>query len=198
VVPVIGPFLLRFLRGGDEVTGATLTRFYGIHIAILPGLITLFLGIHLYLVQFHGMSVPPSVTAKKQSIRQMKFVPNFLLRDLLGWLLALGVLAALAALFPWELGEKADPFVPAPAGIRPEWYFAFMFQTLKYIPAKVLLFDGEVLGILAFGLGFLLWLLVPFFDKETAGRGRGRLFEIIGLVVIVYILILTALAYTSK
>jgi cytochrome b6 len=198
VVPVIGPFLLRFLRGGDEVTGATLTRFYGIHIAILPGLITLFLGIHLYLVQFHGMSVPPSVTAKKRSIRQMKFVPNFLLRDLLGWLLALGALAALAALFPWELGEKADPFAPAPAGIRPEWYFAFMFQTLKYIPAKVLLFDGEVLGILAFGLGFLFWLLVPFFDKETAGRGRGKLFEIIGLVVIVYILILTALAYTSK
>lgn len=198
VVPGIGPFLLRFLRGGDEVTGATLTRFYGIHIAILPGLITLFMGIHLYLVQLHGMSVPPSIAASKKPVRQMKFIPNFLLRDLLGWLLALGVLAALAAIFPWELGEKADPFAPAPAGIRPEWYFAFMFQTLKYIPAQVLLLDGEVLGILAFGVGFLLWFLVPFFDKETAGPGRSRLFQAIGLMVIMYILVLTVLAYTGK
>ena len=46
--------------------------------------------------------------------------------------------------------------------------------------------------------GFLLWLLVPFFDKETDGPGRGRLFQVIGILVIVYILILTALAYTSK
>jgi cytochrome b6 len=198
VVPGIGPFLLRFLRGGDEVTGATLTRFYGIHIAILPGLITLFLGVHLYLVQLHGMSVPPSITAAGKPIRQMKFIPNFLLRDLLGWMLALGALAALAALFPWELGEKADPFAPAPAGIRPEWYFAFMFQTLKYIPAKVLVFDGEILGIMAFGLGFLLWLLVPFFEKDTASQGRSKLFQVIGIVVIIYILVLTALAYTSK
>ncbi len=43
----------------------------------------------------------------------------------MAWYMALGVLAALAALFPWELGIKADPFGPAPAGIKPEWYFMF-------------------------------------------------------------------------
>ncbi|MBI2494690.1 MAG: cytochrome b N-terminal domain-containing protein, partial [Candidatus Rokubacteria bacterium] len=61
VVPVVGPFLGRVLRGGDEVTGATLTRFYGIHVAVLPAITTLLLGLHLFLVQRHGMSVPPSV-----------------------------------------------------------------------------------------------------------------------------------------
>ena len=45
----------------------------------------------------------------------MKFIPNFFLRDLIGWVLAIGVLAALAAIFPWELGEKADAFASGPS-----------------------------------------------------------------------------------
>src|SRR3989441_11877518 len=57
-VPVIGSFMLRFLRGGENVTGATLTRFYGFHVAVLPALTTAVLGIHLLLVQLHGMSKP--------------------------------------------------------------------------------------------------------------------------------------------
>src|SRR5512136_2306177 len=160
VVPLIGPFLLRFLRGGEEVTGATLTRFFGFHVAILPMTATVLLSVHLYLVQKHGMSTPPSV--EPDSTPKMKFIPHFLLRDLVGWLAAVTVLAALAAIFPWELGEKADPFAPAPAGIKPEWYFVFMFQTLKYIPSRILGIDGEILGILFFGvLGFLL-VITPF------------------------------------
>ena len=130
-VPGIGGFAGRLLRGGDEVTGATLTRFYGIHVAILPATAVALLGLHLYLVQRHGMSVPPGVERKGGAARVMPFVPNFLLRDIVGWLSALAILAALAAYFPAELGKKADPFLPAPAGIKPEWYFMFMFQSLK-------------------------------------------------------------------
>ena len=55
----------------------------------------------------------------------------------MAWYVALGVFGALAAIFPWDLGVKADPFISAPAGIKPEWYFLFMFQTLKLIPSKV-------------------------------------------------------------
>jgi cytochrome b6 len=192
VVPLIGPFLLRFLRGGDEVTGATLTRFFGFHVAILPATATILLAIHLYLVQKHGMSVPPSIDPDK--VPKMKFVPDFLLRDLVGWLAAVTILAALAALFPWELGEKADPFSPAPAGIRPEWYFVFMFQTLKYIPSKILGMDGEVLGILFFGLLGLLLVLTPFVSKERAEK-RWNLLPVVGVIVLVYIVALSALAY---
>ena len=54
VLPVVGSFLRRLLRGGDDVTGATLTRFYGIHVAVLPALATVVLGLHLFLVQKHG------------------------------------------------------------------------------------------------------------------------------------------------
>lgn len=196
VVPLIGRPMLRFLRGGDEVTGATLTRFFGFHVAVLPAIATVLIGIHVLLVQMHGMSVPPKIE-ETETPKKMKFVPNFLLRDLIGWILAIGVLAALAAIFPWELGEKADAFAPAPAGIKPEWYFLFMFQTLKYLPARVLIIDGEVLGILAFGLGGLFWVLVPFLNK-TPGHGRRKtVFNIIGIFIVLFIVVMTIVGYLA-
>src|SRR5207247_4783948 len=57
-VPVAGKFLLRLLRGGDEVTGATLSRFYGLHVAVLPAITTALVALHLLFVQRQGMSVP--------------------------------------------------------------------------------------------------------------------------------------------
>jgi cytochrome b6 len=193
VVPVVGSFLLKFLRGGEDVTGATLTRFFGFHVAVLPAITTALIGVHAILVQKHGMSVPPSLEGR--DLKVMKFVPNFLLRDLIGWVLAVGVLAALAALFPWELGEKADPFASAPAGIRPEWYFLFMFETLKRIPAKILVVDGDVVGILAFAIGGLFWLLVPFLDKAPREGRTKHLFTVLGLIIVLYIAVMTAIGY---
>jgi len=195
VIPIIGHPVLRFLRGGDDVTGATLTRFFGFHVAVLPATATVFLAVHVLLVQLHGMSVPPSL--KDQKLKKMKFIPNFLLRDLIGWILAIGVLAALAALFPWELGEKADAFSPAPAGIKPEWYFLFMFQTLKYLPAKILGMDGEVLGIMAFNVVALLLFFVPFLDRGPENRRRTLIFNIIGVLALLYILVMTIIGYVT-
>jgi cytochrome b6 len=195
-VPIVGPFALRLLRGGEEVTGATLTRFYGIHVAVLPAITTALLGLHLYLVQKHGMSSPPGVEKSGQAGRTMPFLPNFLLRDIVGWLCALAALAALAAFFPAELGKKADPFAPAPIGIKPEWYFMFMFQQLKYLPAHILGIEGEIVGVLGFGLAGALLALVPFLDRAGLRGQRSRLLTWIGVAVIVYILVLTYLGYT--
>lgn len=195
IVPLAGPFLVRFLRGGDEVTGATLTRFFGFHVAILPMAATIFLGLHLYLVQKHGMSTPPSVDPAASP--RMKFFPDFLLRDLVGWLAAVTLLAILAAIFPWELGEKADAFSPAPAGIKPEWYFVYMFQTLKYLPPRILGIDGEFLGIMFFGLLGLLLIVTPFISSPEPKPGRRNLLPIIGTLVLLYIVVLSVLAYRT-
>jgi quinol-cytochrome oxidoreductase complex cytochrome b subunit len=194
VLPVVGEFARRLLRGGSDVTGATLTRFYGIHVAVLPALTTACLGLHLYLVQRHGMSVPPGIERDLGRTGKMAFLPNFLLRDVIGWLIALGALATLAAFFPTELGQKADPFLPAPAGIRPEWYFMFMFQTLKYLPPHVFGVEGEMLGVVGFGLAGLLFTLVPFFDR---GSTRARVVTFAALLAIAYVLTLTALGYLA-
>jgi cytochrome b6 len=197
-VPVVGEWTVRFLRGGDRVTGATLSRFYGWHVAILPALTTALLLAHVLLVQLHGMSVPPTREEEARRRRPMRFLPHYALRDLFGWLLALAVLAALAALFPWELGEKADPFAPAYADIKPEWYFMFMFQTLKFVPGgEVLGVEYEAIPILLFGLGGLVLGLVPFLDRGLVRRGRSPGFTVAGVVAVVFIVAMTAWGYHS-
>ncbi|HEX9160143.1 MAG TPA: cytochrome bc complex cytochrome b subunit [Thermoanaerobaculia bacterium] len=198
VVPVVGPWTMRFLRGGDRVSGATLSRFFGWHVAILPAISLVLLGIHLALVQTKGMSVPPAAEDEAKKRQPMKFMPHFALRDLTGWVLALGVLAALAALFPWELGEKADLFAPAYEDIRPEWYYVFMFQTLKLVPGgEVLGIEYEAIPILLFSLGGLALLLVPFLDRRVNKTGRSPGFTIAGVAAVIFIVGMTCWGYRS-
>ncbi len=200
-VPIIGKWMLTLLRGGEDVTAATLTRFFGFHVALLPGLATLFVGLHLLLVQRFGMSVPPSVEEQWQqkpaTKSELPFLPNFLLRELMAWYLALAILGALAAFKPWELGVKADPFASAPAGIRPEWYFMFMFQTLKMLPAKIGPVPGDLLGVVGFGAAATVWALLPFFDRRDSGRAS-RWVGGAGIFALAYIIVLTAYGYMAK
>ncbi|MBI2186592.1 MAG: cytochrome bc complex cytochrome b subunit [Acidobacteria bacterium] len=169
-VPLVGHALVRFLRGGDDVTGATLTRLFGFHVAVLPAVATALVALHLLLVQRHGMSVPPSVerraAADPGAVRSIPFLPHFLLRDLFAWTAVLAVLASLATFYPSELGAKADPFAPAPAGIRPEWYFLWAFETLKHVPPTVAGLNGEFVAVAAMGSGAVGALLLPL----VAGR----------------------------
>lgn len=195
-VPAVGDFLLRMLRGGERITGATLTRFYAIHAAVLPALTAALLGLHLYLVQKKGMSVPPGVERRGGPRGSYAFLPDFLLRDLVGWLAALAIVAALAAYFPAELGEKADPFASAPAGIKPEWYFMFMFQTLKMLPAHILWFEGEVVGVVGFGLAGLFLFLLPWLDRRTARGEPNPWISVLGWGIIAFMVVMTWIGYT--
>jgi len=196
-VPIIGDALKVVMRGGDDVTGATLSRFYAIHIGIIPALFTVLLVIHLMFVQRQGMHVPETVAANPQKHKQIPFFPNFLVRDMLIWLIVTNILLFLAVFFPWELGEPADPFAPAPAGIKPEWYFMFMFQTLKLLPAHILGMEGEVLGIVGFGVAGLLWMLVPFWEIKTKSGARFRPMRAIGLAALVFIVVMTVWGYMA-
>jgi cytochrome b6 len=201
VMPVIGQDLLMIARSGENVTGDTLARFYALHVVILPLCVLAVLAVHLFLVQKHEMSVP-DIAARRhrgpEKVPAMPFVPHFLLRDMVGWYLALGILAALAALFPWELGQKADPFGTAPAGIKPEWYFLFMFQALKQLPAH--LFggqtpagawdvEGELVGILFFGFAGLVVLVAPLLDR---GKRSRRTLNALAVAAVAFFIVMTA------
>ncbi|UCF64313.1 MAG: cytochrome bc complex cytochrome b subunit [bacterium] len=194
VIPVIGKPIMAVLRGGEDVTGATLTRFYAFHVAMLPAIFTVILFVHVLFVQKQGMSEPEGLSKTKKT---MPFFPDFFLRDALLWMIVLNVLLFLAVFYPWDLGFKADPFSPAPAGILPEWYFIFMFQTLKMIPAHVLIFEGEVLGILFFMIAGLAWALVPFWELKSKRKGLSNPMNIVGIISIIYIIIMTIIGYTS-
>ena len=195
LIPFIGKQLLIFLRGGDQVTGATLTRFFGIHVAVLPLSLGLILGIHLLLIQIQGMSIPFSIEKLKTKVKEKPFFPYFILHDALGWLVTFGILLALCSIFPWGLGSKADILAPTPAGIHPEWYLIFTYATLKLAPAKILFIEGEALVILLFLAGVIFWLCVPFLDRKSQKGIPSRLFTIIGLVIIVYVVVMTVVAY---
>ncbi|HEY0593719.1 MAG TPA: hypothetical protein VGF40_18250, partial [Thermoanaerobaculia bacterium] len=130
--------------------------------------------------------------------KPMAFFPHFALRDLFGWTLALALLAALAALLPWELGEKADAFAPAYKDIKPEWYFMFMFQTLKLVPGgEVLGIEYEAIPILLFGLAGLIVLLVPFLDRNVVRRGRSPGFTWVGVAAVLFVVAMTTWGYHS-
>ncbi len=199
-IPGIGHFVVRFMRGGDTVTGATLTRLFGVHVAILPAIATVLVALHLFLVQRHGMSVPPSVEEESRRsgrpIGSVAFFPDFALHDLFAWTVAVAVLAALAAFYPWELGAKADLFAPAPAGIRPEWYFLWTFQTLKYVPSTVLGVNGELLVIAALGAAAVLLILLPLLVPDRPRARRAVVW--LAFLAIGYMALLTALALRAS
>jgi cytochrome b6 len=165
-MPVVGHMISYMLRGGDSITQATISRFFVIHVAILPVLLVGLLGGHLFLVQVHGISEPESfekLPAEKKSYE--KFFPTFFFKDILVWVLAINVLFALTTLCPWGLGPEADPFAAAPIGIKPEWYFLAPFQFLKLIPPMVGPIEGELFGILLMSLVGVVFVAVPFFDN---------------------------------
>jgi cytochrome b6 len=200
-VPFVGRFMLRVLRGGDDVTGATLSRFYGLHVAILPAAATALAALHLLLVQRQGMSVPIAVeeqVRRGESLPLMKFFPNYILRDVLAWYITLALLAALALFYPWELGQKADPFAAVPPGIRPEWYFLAMFHTLKLLPSHVLGFEGERVGVIAFGLAAAFLVLVPFLDRQASRGRRSPAFTVAALAALVYLVSFTIIGHYAR
>lgn len=195
-IPILGPMLVTMVQGGDTVTDVTIQRFFALHVVVLPLLFIATLGFHVWLVQLHGMAVPPSEESVPESKRySIPFFPNFLAKDLAMWLIALNVVAILASMFPWSLGQPADPASPAPAGIHPEWYFMSQFQVLKvfgrWFPGVV----GEYLGIGLFALVGILLALIPLYDQNSKAAMRARSASWFALMCLFGIIIFTVWGY---
>jgi quinol-cytochrome oxidoreductase complex cytochrome b subunit len=191
-VPWIGAKIANLLRGGLVVNEFTVQRFFALHVVVLPALFLPLLGFHLWLVQKHGNALPPSEEAKPASQRKtMPFFPNFLAKDLAMWLITLNLLAICASLFPWDLGEPADPTKAPPPGIHPEWYFMSQFYVLEIIQGPW----GLAISMAIFTLGMALWTLIPIFDPTSKTGARAKLATYFGLLVIFILLVTTILGY---
>jgi quinol-cytochrome oxidoreductase complex cytochrome b subunit len=169
-LPLVGTFLTQVLRAGEDVTGDTLSRFFIMHVSVLPLALLAILGLHVFLVQRHGMSVPLDAERDKLELPAIPFWPNFFFREAAVWLVLLGVLLTIAVFAAPGLGPQADLMAPAPEGIKPEWYFLFMFQTLKLFPARILGLNGELVAVLIMMAGMAAVLLVPFIDNRPFER----------------------------
>jgi ubiquinol-cytochrome c reductase cytochrome b subunit len=120
------------IQGEPSVGQSTLSRFYAIHVIVLPLTVFAVLGLHLFSVQLHGMSGPTR--------RTEKFLPFFIIKDLGVWGVAFLLLFTVALCVPFESFFSFALFAPydalgsTPDGIKPEWYFYFVYYTLELLP----------------------------------------------------------------
>ena len=158
--PVIGEFVGKILRGGEEVGAVTLTRFYALHTIWLPWLAFGLVGVHLFFVRYYGSAGTPKNSP--EDMRSGKpFYPDQLFEDAVAILILFVILAAMAIFIPVPLEELADP-TDASYDPRPEWYFLFLFQLLKYFEGPL-----EVVGTFVIPtVGFILLLFLPFLDRK--------------------------------
>nr|WCI19177.1 cytochrome b [Fejervarya limnocharis]WCI19190.1 cytochrome b [Fejervarya limnocharis] len=152
--PYIGNDLVQWIWGGFSVDNATLTRFFSFHF-VFPFAIAGASMIHLLFLHQTGSSNP---TGLNQNLDKVPFHPYFSYKDLLGFVILIGLLATLSTFAPNLLGDP-DNFTPAnplvtPPHIKPEWYFLFAYAILRSIPNKL----GGVLALL---FSILILFLMP-------------------------------------
>jgi ubiquinol-cytochrome c reductase cytochrome b subunit len=173
VVPGIGVALQRLAVGGTAYGHQTLTRFFALHAGLLPGMLMLFLALHIYVFRRHGIHARRPADGADGT-----FWPDQVFKDAVA---CLAVLAVVLFLVLWNrganLGAPADPANPY-AAARPEWYFLFLFQFLKYFHG-----DTEVYGAVVIpGLVFVVLFLMPIVGRWKLGHGFNIAFLVALLV----------------
>ncbi|HKU39147.1 MAG TPA: cytochrome b N-terminal domain-containing protein [Polyangiales bacterium] len=173
-VPLLGPQIQTLIVGGADYGQSTLTRFYVLHVGVLPATLVLLVTIHIALFRKHGATPP----ANADLSRSDKFFPAQLALDVMFSVVVLLVIAVLTA---WTRGAHldapSDPSLDYPP--RPEWYFLFLFQLLKYLPGSL-----ELVGtIILPGLAGAFLFVLPFLDKEDGTAMKPRLKWLVPIVL---------------
>ncbi len=181
-VPVVGEMMARFIRGGDTVGPATLTRFYVLHIGLLPTLLMVFLGLHIAMVRTHGVTELHFEDEKPGHKQTFRFFPDHILTELVIGIGLLIVISAVAVILPPTLAERANP-LQTPAHIKPEWYFYFTFRWLKLAGLNTAL---VTLGLA--GGAFFFW---PLIDRWLQRQLKRDISVPVGVIAVLGVLVLT-------
>jgi ubiquinol-cytochrome c reductase cytochrome b subunit len=208
-VPFVGDFLERVLRGGAQLGALTLTRFYAVHVLVLPMLLVSLVAVHVFLVVWQGVSVPPGLwdravlgrrgnggSAEYHAVyddfksRGRRFFPNLIVEDAIVSTLVILLVIVFAVVFGAPLEGQADPtntgYVP-----RPEWYFLFLFQLLRYFPGN---FEWVGVAVLP-ALFFVFLALLPFLDRGPHRSPRYR--PISSAIAVVSVVAVAALTWQA-
>ncbi|MBM3736751.1 MAG: c-type cytochrome [Acidobacteria bacterium] len=173
--PVIGQYLARLMGAEDGTVGSiTFARFYTLHVMLLPLITTATIGLHVFLVRRHGVTPAPGDEAKPKK----KFYPQQVFKDTIAIFAAFLILVVLAVAAQAPLGRIADPtdthYIP-----RPEWYFLFLFQTLKFFEGPLEIIGSMVLP----GLALTGLALLPFIDRGQLKKVTQRTTAILGVLL---------------
>jgi ubiquinol-cytochrome c reductase cytochrome b subunit len=195
-LPIIGERVARFILGGDTVGGATLSRFFAIHVFFIPAVIFVMVGLHLLLVLRHGISEPPVpgelVDPKTYRSRYQKhlakdgvpFWPEAVWRDVVfGVAMAIGILLLAIFVGPPAIGAPPDPSIIS-ADPRPDWYLLWYFAILALAPSSL---ETYIILLAPVAIGALI-LSAPFLSNKGERSARRRPWAI-GMTVLTVILI---------
>ncbi len=164
-VPMMGPYVLRLMGAEDGVGVVTFARFYAAHVLVLPAATFLMMVFHVYLVRRHGVAPVPG----DEVLPKQKFYPRQVFKDTVAIFVTFATLFVLAVAAKAPLGRLADPtdttYIP-----RPEWYFNFLFQMLKYFEGPLEVLATAVLP----GLAVVGLFAVPFLDRTPLVRVAKR------------------------
>lgn len=156
--PLVGPYMLRLMGAESGVGAVTFARFFTVHVLLLPPVTALLMLLHVYLVRRHGVAPSPGDETKPPK----RFYPGQVFKDTAAIFVAFALLFSLAVAAEAPLGRLADPtdlsYIP-----RPEWYFLFLFQLLKYFEGPLEVIATVVLPGLAIGA----LIAVPFIDRRA-------------------------------
>lgn len=181
VLSTVPLYIKEIIQGEASVGQATLSRFYAMHVVILPLFFMGVIGMHLLSVQLHGMSQGVDEKPKKSE----KFFPFFILKDFWLWGLTFLIVFILSLCIPFEsfysypLFEAYDALGSTPEGIKPEWYFYFLYYPLEILPFWVVM-----LGMTLSGAGLFL---VPWIFKNTSRK----VLSFIAWIIAAYMIIMT-------
>lgn len=218
--PVLGPAVGEILRGGATLGAATLSRFYAIHVLILPSLTGLFIALHLFLIVKIGISGSPRFREQvsgeffdsvgsggKKGGRA--FFPYTIVEDAIVSALVVAIIVALTIIFPAGNTGPADPTngVDTVSGgkfdPRPEWYFLFLFQFLKIVPSinvgPINLPSAAIGGVIIPTILVLLLFFAPVLDRSPKRHPFNRpIASTIMLLAVIGIVALTVVAFATN
>jgi quinol-cytochrome oxidoreductase complex cytochrome b subunit len=199
-VPVVGHHLARLLRGGETVGDNTLTRYFILHVGILPAAMTALLAFHILQIRLHGVTEFEFAGDRLRGARESEglrrgtpalegekktypFFPDHAMTEIIIGVGLAFVLTCLAVIFPTPLEAKADP-LNTPAHIKPEWYFFWTFRWLKL--------TGLTFAVLSIGGAGFLALVWPYLDALIRKRKPDSELSVgLGSLAVVVLVVLT-------
>jgi len=195
--PIVGDFMARFLKGGPTPGQMTLSRFFVIHVMVLPAALAGLAGLHIFLFRKAGPAGPFRGTPEELKAKTDYFFPRQIWKDIVAMAAVFLIICSLAFIEPVVLLQQATPD-PGDYHPEPEWYFLFLFQLLR-----LKMFGGEFgqfLGAIAIPGAFMAFLAaLPFIDTNPERNLFKRPVALIGwIVIMVFILVFTVSAIINR
>jgi ubiquinol-cytochrome c reductase cytochrome b subunit len=195
-VPVIGPWAVNLMLGGPIIAGATLSRFFAVHVFVVPGLLIAFIGVHLLMVLKLGVNewpMPGRIVRRATYLQEyhelthkegVPFVPYAVWKDVFfsGFIL-LSIAACAVFLGPFGPSGQPDPTIIQTAP-RPDFFFLWLYAVLSYLPPSAetpILMIGPAIGIVAL-------LLLPFIAGEGEKSWKRRPIAVLTILLVAVML----------